>query len=384
MLLIKKLCIIIAFCVLCGFNNVPHKKSSQSKRYPRNVRTYQHKVPKQIVKDVKSIRCFAGVIIDQDSGRVLFSKNGDKTLPMASTTKIITAIVALEKGNLKDIITISRKAASIKGSTVGYKIDEKVTLEELLYGLMLRSGNDAAIAIAEHIGGSVENFAKLMNDKAIEIGAYNTNFVTPHGLDAENHYTTAEDLAKITAYALKNEVFARISATKSISSGTIGNFNRAYSNINKFLYKLNNADGVKTGFTGRAGKCLVASVKNNNGRFISVVFNSGDRWNDAEKMINYAEENYKYIMLCKSGDLKRRLRVYGGNNKYITGRISHDVYLPVLKNDTENYKIEEYVPSTLFSPISENELIGNLAVIINDKIVAKYPIVSGCNVKRVH
>jgi serine-type D-Ala-D-Ala carboxypeptidase (penicillin-binding protein 5/6) len=355
--MLKKIIFILLIITLCGFSYIPNANSKPN------------------------LNCVSGVVIDQNSGRILFNKNGDKILPMASTTKIITAIVAIENGNLRDIVTVSKTAAIISGSTVGLKAGEKVTLEELLYGLILRSGNDAAIAIAEHIGGSVVGFAKLMNEKAIELGAFNTSFVTPHGLDKEFHYTTAEDLAKITAYAMNNQIFARISCTKSITAGISGRFNRGYLNINKFLYKLDNADGVKTGYTGRAGKCLVASVRHNNGRYISVVFNSKDRWNDAEKMIKYAENNYKYIKIDKNTKIKNKFRVYGGNIKYVNGITNSNLFLPVLKNDSEIVDTQIFVPSSLFSPIYKNDHIGNLVIFINDKIVAKFPIFSRDEVK---
>jgi D-alanyl-D-alanine carboxypeptidase (penicillin-binding protein 5/6) len=355
-----KLCLIIAICfILSGFTFQPKEKS-------RNI----------------NLDCVAGVVIDQDSGRILYGKNENKILPMASTTKIITAIVAIEKGNLKDVVVVSKKAASISGSSAGLKPGEKVSLEELIYGLMLRSGNDAAVAIAEHISGSVENFAKLMNDKAMEIGAYNTSFKTPHGLDTENHFTTAEDLAKITAYAMKNEFFAKVASTKQVSSGISGNFNRTYSNINKFIYRVENADGVKTGYTGNAGKCLVASVKHEHGRYICVVLNSRDRWRDAEKLTRFANENYKFIKVFNEGEAVKRLRVYGGNQKYIVGKLDRDSYLPVLPEETQNIKLDLYAPSVLFSPIKENEIVGNAVVYINDKIVAKYPIYSDREIKR--
>lgn len=332
-------------------------------------------------KDIK-LDCVAGVVIDQESGRVLYDKNGDNILPMASTTKIITAIVAIENNDLGDVVVVSKTAAAIGGSTVGLKAGEKITMEELLYGLMLRSGNDSAIAIAEHIGGSVEKFIKLMNDKAMELGAYNTSFVTPHGLDREEHYTTARDLAKITAYSMKNETFAKIVATKSISSGITGNFTRNYENINKFLYRIDNSDGVKTGFTGKAGKCLVASVKHPYGRYICVVLNSSNRWKDAEKLVEYSDKNYSFIKIFSKEETIKKYRVYGGNQKYITGRIKNDLYLPVLAAEVDKYKIDVYTPSVLFSPIIENEPIGNIVVSIDEKIVAKYPVYSDRDVKR--
>ncbi|QCX32656.1 D-alanyl-D-alanine carboxypeptidase [Caloramator sp. E03] len=332
-------------------------------------------------KDI-NLKCLSGVVIDQDSGRILYSKNGDMVLPMASTTKIMTAIIAIEKSNLNELVTISDKAVSIKGSVVGYKKGEKITIEELLYGLILRSGNDAAIAIAEHISGSVEAFSKLMTDKAFEIGAYNTSFKSPHGLDMENHYTTAIDLARITAYAMKDETFVKISSTKYVDSGESGKFTRSYNSINKFLYQYPNSDGVKTGYTGKAGKCFVASVKNPYGRFICVVLNSSDRWRDAAQLVDYAAKNYKYVKILGKDELVKSFKVYGGDYKYIAGKIEKDLYIPVKEDEMDSLKIEVYAPSVLFSPIKENEIVGNVVVYVKDYIVGKYPVFSDREVKR--
>lgn len=332
-------------------------------------------------KDI-NLKCLSGVVIDQDSGRILYSKNGDMVLPMASTTKIMTAIVAIEKSNLSDFVTISDKAVSIKGSVVGYKKGEKITLEELLYGLILRSGNDAAIAIAEHISGSVEDFSRTMTDKAFEIGAFNTSFKSPHGLDMENHYTTAIDLARITAYAMKNETFVKISSAKYVDYGESGKFTRSYNSINKFLYQYPNSDGVKTGYTGKAGKCFVASVKNPYGRFICVVLNSSDRWKDAAQLADYAAKNYKYVKILGKDELVKSFKVYGGDYKYIAGKIEKDLYIPVKEDEMDSLKIEVYAPSVLFSPIKENEIVGNVVVYAKDNVVGKYPIFSDREVKR--
>lgn len=329
-----------------------------------------------------NINSLSGVVIDQDSGRILYSKNSDRVLAMASTTKIITAMVAIDRGNLSDMVSVSKRAAAISGSTVGLSAGERVSLEELIYGLMLRSGNDAAIAIAEHIGGSVEGFVKLMNEKAVEYGAFKTSFKTPHGLDADDHYTTAEDLAKITACAMRNEFFARVASTKEIGEGESGKFNRSYSNINKFLYRVDNSDGVKTGYTGKAGKCLVASVKHEHGRYICVVLNSSDRWQDAEKLAKYADENYKFIKIFENQEILKRFRVYGGSEKYILGRVKGDLYFPAKTGEIDRIKVEVFAPSVLFSPIKENEIIGNVVVKIDDTVIGKYPIYSDREVKR--
>ncbi|MCX7883605.1 MAG: D-alanyl-D-alanine carboxypeptidase [Caloramator sp.] len=329
-----------------------------------------------------NLKCLSAVVIDQDSGRILYSKNENNLLPMASTTKIMTAIVALERGNLNDTVTISGRASAMKGSVVGYKKDEKVSLEELLYGLMMRSGNDAAIAIAEHISGSVEEFSKLMTDKAFEIGAYDTSFKSPHGLDMENHYTTAKDLAKITAYAMKNDTFAKISSTKEIDSGETGKFTRSYNNINKFLYQYPNSDGVKTGFTGKAGKCFVASVKNPYGRYICVILNSSDRWNDAKKLADYAVKNYKYVKVVGKDELIKAFTVDGGEEEYIVGKIEKNLYIPVTEDELNSIKMEVYAPSVIFSPVREREILGNVVVYAKGTPVGKYPIISDREVKR--
>ncbi|MBZ4662376.1 MAG: D-alanyl-D-alanine carboxypeptidase [Caloramator sp.] len=329
-----------------------------------------------------TLNSYAAVVIDQNSGRILYSKNSDIRLPMASTTKIMTTIVALEKGNLNDRVIVSKKAASIGGSNAGLLAGEKISLEELLYGLMLRSGNDAAIAIAEHIGGNVDNFLKLMNEKAIEIGAFNTSFKTPHGLDADGHYTTAEDLAKITAYAMKNDFFNKIVSTKEISAGISGKFNRSYSNINKFLYRVENADGVKTGYTSGAGKCLVASVKHDYGRYICVVLNSSDRWKDAEELVKYAKENYKFIKLFNKGDEIKSLRVFGGKTRYIISLTENDVFIPIKSDEAQYIRTEAFVPSVIFSPIKKGDVLGNLVVYYDGNIIAKYPVVSDRDVDR--
>lgn len=329
-----------------------------------------------------NLNCVAAIAIDQESGRILYSKNSSRILPMASTTKIMTAIVALEYGNLFDKITVSGKAASMGGSSAGLRAGEEITLEELIYGLMMRSGNDASIAIAEYISGNTADFAKLMNQKAVEIGAYNTNFVTPHGLDADSHFTTAEDLARITAYAMKNSTFAEIVSAKTVSAGLTGKFNRTYSNINKFLYRIENSDGVKTGYTGKAGKCLVASVKNPYGRVIFVVLNSSDRWRDAEKMVKYVNGNYQYIKVFDDKEPARRLLVYGGNSRYITGITRDTLYVPLKPDEVQNMRLEVYAPTSVFSPVKKNEIVGNIVVFIGDKQIAKFPLCSDRDVER--
>lgn len=231
------------------------------------------------------------IALDSKTKQVLFEQNADEIVPMASTTKILTALVAITHGDLDREVTISKNAASIRGSKVGYVAGEKIRLRELLYGLMYKSGNDAAIAIAEDIGGSVEGFAKIMNDYAISLGLINSHFESPHGLDSAKHYTCAYDLALLTTKAMESDLFCQICGTKSITRDT-SNFTRDYNNINKILYKIPEANGVKTGYTGQAGKCLVSSVKHEGRNIIIVVLNCSDRWNVTENIYKYVTDNY--------------------------------------------------------------------------------------------
>ena len=242
---------------------------------------------------LNSIRVSArnAIALDSKTKQVLFEQNADEIVPMASTTKILTALVAITHGDLDREVTISKNAASIRGSKVGYVAGEKIRLRELLYGLMYKSGNDAAIAVAEDIGGSIEGFAKIMNDYAISLGLINSHFESPHGLDSPKHYTCAYDLALLTTKAMESELFCQICGTKSITRDT-SNFTRDYNNINKILYKIPEANGVKTGYTGQAGKCLVSSIKHEGRNIIIVVLNCSDRWNVTEKIYKYVADNY--------------------------------------------------------------------------------------------
>ena len=237
------------------------------------------------------------IVIDRKTRTVLYEKEAYKQIPMASTTKIMTCIIALENANLKDIVTVSQKAASIHGSTLGIDKNSQISMQDLLYGLMLRSGNDCAIAIAEYISGSVEEFANLMNQKAAYLGLTNTHFVTPHGLDDDNHYTTAYELAILTNYALQNEYFKQIVSCKTATI-TLNNQSRIISNTNELLGNLDGVYGVKTGFTFNAGRCLVSSCKRDNLDIIVVVLGADTkkvRTLDSRNLINYIFSTYKYV-----------------------------------------------------------------------------------------
>lgn len=243
----------------------------------------------------------AAILMDVESGRTLFEHNSEEPLRIASITKIMTAIVAIEQGDLKDQVEASENAVGVEGSSIYLRPGETLSLEDLLYGLMLRSGNDAAVAIAEHIGGSVEGFVYLMNQKAEELGMEQTVFSNPHGLDThEEHYSTAKDMAVLTAYALKNETFATIVATKKWTAPLEGEkWDRVWYNKNRLLAKYEYADGVKTGYTKRANRTLVSSATKDGHQLVAVTLNDGDDWNDHMRMFEFGFDQFTMVTLAK-------------------------------------------------------------------------------------
>lgn len=244
----------------------------------------------------------ASALIDVESGRLLYSHNGDTPMRIASLTKIMTAIVAIEHGNLTDMVKTSKRAAGKEGSSIYLQLGEEMSLSNMLYGLMLRSGNDAATAIAEHVGGSEEGFVHLMNEKAAFLGLKQTQFKNPHGLDDDGHYSSANDLAKMTSYALKNEVFAEIVRTKVKKvPNPHAEWDYSYTNKNKMLNMYDGADGVKTGYTKIALRCLVSSATRNGQQLAAVTINDGDDWADHRKLLDWGFKHYPLYSLAQKG-----------------------------------------------------------------------------------
>ena len=244
----------------------------------------------------------SAALIDVASGRLLYSHNGDEPMRIASLTKIMTAIVAIESGALSDIVTVGPNAFGVEGSSIYLRLNEEMSLQHLLYGLMLRSGNDAAVAIAEHVGGSVEGFAMLMNEKAAAIGMVNSYFVNPHGLDADGHLSTANDMAVLTAYALNNAAFRDIVKTPSINvPNPHEKWDYRWRNKNKMLHLYEGADGVKTGYTKTAGRCLVSSATRGGQQLVAVTLSDGDDWADHAKLLNYGFKHYPSKLLYEGG-----------------------------------------------------------------------------------
>ncbi|MGG3883672.1 D-alanyl-D-alanine carboxypeptidase family protein [Brevibacillus panacihumi] len=251
-----------------------------------------------------NISAESAALIDVASGRILYSKNGDKKMRIASLTKTMTAIVAIEMGQLKDEVTVPPEAVGVEGSSIYLKKNEKLTLEELLYGLMLRSGNDAAVTVATHVGGSVPGFVYLMNEKAALIGMTHTNFTNPHGLDDSNmHYSTAEDMALLSAYALRNPVFRQIVSTKVKDISWEGEeYNRRLLNKNKLLHLYNGADGVKTGYTKLAKRCLASSATRDGRQLAAITLNAPDDWNDSAQMLDWGFRHFAMKEFVQYGE----------------------------------------------------------------------------------
>ncbi len=245
----------------------------------------------------------AAALIDVHSGRIVYSQSGDKQMRIASLTKIMTAIVAIEHGNLSDKVKVSKQAYGVEGSSIYLKLGEEMSLQHLLYGLMLRSGNDAAVAIAEHVGGSLEGFVYLMNAKAQSIGMANSNFKNPHGLDIEGHYSTANDMAKLSAYALRNPIFQDIVKTKMKTvPNPYESWDNRWFNKNKMLKLYEGADGVKTGYTKLANRCLVSSATRNGQQFAVVTLSDGDDWADHGKLLDYGFQYFQEHPIVNKGE----------------------------------------------------------------------------------
>jgi D-alanyl-D-alanine carboxypeptidase (penicillin-binding protein 5/6) len=281
----------------------------------------------------------------------------------------MTAIVTLENGNVDDIVTISKRAASIKGSSINLKEGEKLKLKELLYGLLLNSGNDAAIAIAEHIGGDVESFVDMMNKKASELDLVNTSFKTPHGLDREGHYSTANELAQMTRYALRNPEFAAI--CKTVSTSITG---RSLYNTNEMLGFYPGADGVKTGYTGQAGRCLVCSATRNGQRLISVVLGCPTRTIRAEstrKILDYAFKNFKQYTLIKADEEIKKIPVIKGKEKFVSLVSNVEITYPLTEEEFKSLKRVEEIPDCVKAPVDKGVNMGYVSFSVNGNVIAE-------------
>ena len=336
------------------------------------VPAYAAAAPPQVSAD-------AAIVMDVTTGAILFEKNARRSMAPASTTKILTAIVALERGNLQDIVTVSRHAAYTEGSSVYLTPGEKLTLDDLLTGLLLRSGNDSAVAIAEHIAGTEQQFAELCNRRAKELGAQQTTFHNPHGLSTPGHRTTAYDLAVMTRHALLNlPRFAEIVSSREDTIDWYGRpYDRQLRNTNKLLWMFAGADGVKTGTTREAGQCLVSSATRDGQQIIAVVLHSGSRWADSTALLQYGFDNFKLVRHAAKDTVLQSLPVAKGMQDWVDAVAAEDVSVVVPAAQAAALQIKYEFAEQLAAPIYNGQKIGEICISSQGRTIKVVDIIAG-------
>ena len=314
-------------------------------------------------------------LLDAVSGRVLYEKNPDERGLIASTTKIMTALIVCEQCNVLDRMRIPKEAVGIEGSSMYLQEGEVLTLQELLYGLMLQSGNDAAVALAIYCGGTVEGFAELMNDKARNLGLRNTHFENPNGLDAPGHYSTARDLAVLAAYAMENPIFR-----KTVSARQLTTDQRYLTNHNKLLWRVDGADGVKTGYTRAAGRILVSSATRNGRRLIAVTMDDPDDWNDHAALLEEGFSRYAVKQVVSKGQLVDTVEVVGGECGQVQVLAAEDFSYALAPEEQPQLMLPG--PGFVYAPSVEGADAGVAYVLLNGKAVGKVRVVYGQTVEQ--
>lgn len=309
----------------------------------------------------------SAILICADTGTVLAEYNAYERLPMASTTKIMTALLLAETDALDTEIVTTKEMVTVEGSSMGLLEGDRVTYRDLLYGMLLASGNDAANTTAICLGGSVAGFAEMMNAKAAELGLNDTHFVTPSGLDDENHYTTASDLARLAAYALQNPVFAEAVAAKSATL-TYGNppYRRTLSNHNKLLSYYEDCIGVKTGYTKRSGRCLVSAAKQDGATIVAVTLNDRDDWDDHQELLDYGFSLMKSKIY--TADVPESIPVVGGDQSTV-GLDCADFSYSLPSDDADAVTDQVYLEDFLYAPVSAGDVVGRVEYSVGDTIV---------------
>ena len=318
----------------------------------------------------RAISAQKAIVLDGETGRVLYEKDADSRSLIASCTKIMTALVICEQCNVLDRVKIPKEAVGVEGSSMYLKEGEVLTVQELLYGLMLHSGNDAAVALAIYCGGTVEGFAGLMNDKAHRLGLEGTHFENPHGLDSPNHYSTARDLAVLTAYAMKNPIFAQTVSTKSVRIGE-----RNLTNHNKLLWRVEGADGVKTGFTKAAGRILVSSAMRDGRRLICVTINDGNDWADHAALLEDGFSRYAVRTVVTAGDELGTRRVLGGDGETAALLAAEDFSFSLAGDEVPHIVMGG--TDFVYAPVVQGQSAGYAYVCIDEEIIGKVPLVYG-------
>ena len=322
-----------------------------------------------------AISAECAILIDAQTGRVLYEKKAEEKSLIASTTKIMTALVICEQTNVLDRVKIPKEAVSIEGSSMYLKEGEVLTVQELLYGLMLQSGNDAAVALAIYCGGTVEGFTELMNDKAHRLGMTQSHFANPNGLDSPGNYSTARDMGILTAYAMQNPIFAQTVSTKTITIGE-----RCLRNHNKLLWQLEGANGVKTGYTKAAGRILISSVTRMGRQLIAVTFNAPDDWQDHKTLIEDGFSRFTVQQLVRQGQTLGQLELAGGQETSVDLIAAEDFSYSLAQGERVTISLPE--AGFAYAPVAEGQEAGFAHILVDGTAVAKVPLVYGATIER--
>ncbi len=318
----------------------------------------------------------SAILVDGESGRVLFEKNAHEERPIASITKLMTALVAVENiHSLDEKVTVLPEWTGIEGSSIYLRAGETVTLETLLYGLLLNSGNDAAVALAGHCAGNVKTFVEWMNAKAKELGMEHTHFANPNGLSEAGHYSTAYDMALVARACSENEIVAKISATKSISFGA-----RTFTNHNKLLWRYDGCTGMKTGYTELSGRTLVSSAKRDGQTLIAVTLDAPNDWSDHAAMFDYGFETFSSQILCEDGQTITQAFVRGSLVPFVPVETAEEVRYPLAEG--EQIEVHVSVSEIVDAPVETGTVLGKLSFYLENQLIGETNLIAGANVKR--
>ena len=332
----------------------------------------------------------AAVLMDGDSGRILWSKNAADPLPMASTTKIMTALLALEEGDLDRVVTISPRAAAAPPVDMGLRAGEEYRLGDLLYPLLLESANDAAIAVAEGVSGSVEDFCERMTERAAELGATDTVFVTPNGLDEGDHHSTAADMARIARRAFQNPDFLALAQTRSRTITTAAGTNpQTFTNKNRLLWEVPGMLGGKTGFTGAAGHCFVGAARQEGRTLITVVLASGwgaagkaQKWTDTRALLGYGFQNYRPVTLFVAGDAAGSLPVFRSEAQGVPLCLAQGFTCLMTEEEQARVRLRVCVPEAVEAPVNAGQTVGYAEAVLEGQVLARTPVIAGASAQR--
>ena len=323
----------------------------------------------------RAVSAEKAMVLDAATGRAIYEKDADRQSLIASTTKIMTALIVCEQCNVLDRMRIPKEAVGIEGSSMYLREGEILTIQELLYGLMLSSGNDAAVALAIYCGGTVEGFAELMNDKARLLGLKNTHFENPNGLDSPGHYSTARDLAVLAAYAMDNPIFYKTVSAKTVTVGS-----RSLRNHNKLLWQVEGADGVKTGFTKAAGRILVSSATRNGRRLICVTLNDPNDWADHGQLLEQGFSRYRLRRIVTAGECVGSLEVVSGMGERVQILAAEDFDYALAED--ENPILVLPGPGFVYSPVAQGADAGYAYIFLEGKAMGKVRVVYGQTVEK--